>query len=305
MKTGPTWTAPNMPEPIPTPTRGSRQGWALPPPVVAAAPSGHGDIKGSVNKDRGMTHQDSTDADRSSRDPDRRQVGDGDSRLAHELDEESAHDATDEDEDDWVEETGEDDPNPDFDDVFGDLEDLAERLLSTWVSDGELSWAKYAWHTLQSSGLTTPHSTREHARVVCRLVALSELYRRFAWYAWGEGSLEPFGRLGEAVGEYPAAHPFWLGVLAAEDGFDIEPVEEDHDFAISTATEALVEQEYTIVRKALIDSWGENELFASMWISPRFHRHPSPRDPSDYSPPGGDAVRAWLWISDGMLFHGG
>jgi hypothetical protein len=155
-----------------------------------------------------------------------------------------------------------------------DVLPIARRLLPVWVDGAELVWAEHAWAALTDAGLTKAETEVDRARVVCRLLALTVLYREFCARAFEEGHPGEWSPDAEDVlgDEEPYVHPFVLGQLAERDGIDAD-VEVGYSFDEGTPAYALREitrDQYRIVVDALRDRWGGRRC------SPRSGRPPMP-----------------------------
>lgn len=199
-------------------------------------------------------------------------------------------------------------PQDEHQDGLEDLLPIAASVFSVWNQGAEIDWAEYAWAGLGRAGLTTYRTEVERALVVCRLLALSLLYREFCVRAFEEGSAGdwPIDE-GDVIGQYPRLAPFVLGQLAERQGIDAD-IEVGWTFEegspMSYALRELVRSEYRKVSRALADDWGAVGIFSSLWTSPGQDTHyPLAVDVirevvnSDLTE---SKMEAWQWVEQGM-----
>lgn len=193
-----------------------------------------------------------------------------------------------------------------------DLAPVVHDLFTVWSDGSESAWVDHAWTALATRGLTTFDTEVHRALVVCRLAALSVLYRKFCSRAFEEGSGDSWRyHLHELLGEYPRVEPFTVGMLAerSEVGADIETGGEFHEGPpLAFAMHQLVSREYETVTRALRDEWGTAELVAGLLLSNRsattYPLSDDDRDEALNRSVGGGAVDAWMWVDDGMELWG-
>jgi hypothetical protein len=107
--------------------------------------------------------------------------------------------------------------------AWEDLLPIARSVFDVWVDGAELPWAAHMWSVLATAGLTNARTNVEHARAVCRLLALSRLYRQFCVRAFEIGSPGEWAfDVDDVLGEYPRLDPFFLGQLVERDGVDAD-----------------------------------------------------------------------------------
>lgn len=196
-----------------------------------------------------------------------------------------------------------------------DIEDFARELFHVWAGDGDLEWAKTAWQALEQGGLTTYTSEAERTHCIVRLLALSALYREFCVYAFDEGSS---GEWQEAIdsdllGDYPRLDAFTLGQLTERRQIDVDnsSLYESEPPAFTFVIMELVREEYRGVVDVLMEQWGANAFFTSLWVSAGFGQDYDDEDEesSATSPVSGDQIshvttgkagRAHSWFKDGL-----
>jgi hypothetical protein len=201
---------------------------------------------------------------------------------------------------------------------WADIEDFARELFHVWSGDGDLGWAKTAWQALERAEMTS--YTTEAERTVCmvRLIALNALYREFCVRAFDEGSS---GEWQEAVtsnllGDYPRLDAFTLGQLAERLQIDVDnPSLYESDPPASTfVILELVEREYQDVVNVLMEQWGPNAFFTSLWVSAGFGQDEEDEEEGSAAAPvsgaqidrvmnddvTGNKGYAYSWFTDGL-----
>lgn len=155
-----------------------------------------------------------------------------------------------------------------------DIEEVARELFHVWSGDGDLNWAKAAWQALGQAGMTTYTTEAERTSCMVRLIALSALSREFYVYAFDEGSSGEWREAvtGELVGDYPLLDAFTLGQLAErlQMVVDNPSLYESEPPATTFVILELLEREYQDVIDALMEQWGSNAFFTSLWVSAGF-----------------------------------
>lgn len=217
-----------------------------------------------------------------------------------------AHDI-DEDEDEDVEVDRPEVP-PDPEDGWDEFHGIAAEVFDVWVSGSEQTWARYAWGSLRRAGLTAFDTEVERGRVVCRLLAVSVLYREFCVRAFDEGSTgEWYFDTGAVVGEHPLVDPFVLGQLAERDGVDADDevgAEFEGGSAQAYAIRELVRSVYPDVASALLVDLRQTLLFASLWASAeggvRYPLHDDEVHEAVNTDVTGSKMSAWDWVDRGM-----
>ena len=187
-----------------------------------------------------------------------------------------------------------------------DVEDVARQLFHVWVDGQDLAWAKKAWHALSEAGMTSYTSDKERVICVARLIALNALYREFCVRAFDEGST------GEWADEIPLLDDDTMDQFAVLDG--VAESESDPE-VISALIQDLVRAVYKGVVKALIDRWGKDELFASLYVTGKHYEEDGNDDQAGESEAPVTAAqidrvmnsdvtagagRAYDWFTDGM-----
>lgn len=200
-----------------------------------------------------------------------------------------------------------------------DIDDFASELFDVWTDGGDLKWAETAWQALTEAGLTSFTSEAERTTCMARLLALSALYREFCVYAFDEGSSGEWQELvtSDLLGDYPKLDAFTLGQLAERLQIDVDNsslYESDPPAFIFVILE-LVRTEYRGVVDALVDHWGKNALFTSLWVSAGFGQGYDDEDEegSTTGPVNGEQIsrvmasdvtgktgRAYSWFTDGL-----
>jgi hypothetical protein len=148
-----------------------------------------------------------------------------------------------------------------------------------------------------------------------RLIALSALSREFYVRAFDEGSS---GEWREAIrsgllGDYPLLDAFTLGQLAERLQIDVDnsSLYESEPPACTFVILELLEREYQDVVDALMNQWGQNAFFTSLWLSAGFDQDEDEED--DASPASEEQINrvmnedvtgnkgyAYSWFTDGL-----
>jgi hypothetical protein len=154
---------------------------------------------------------------------------------------------------------------------WDDIEDVARELFHVWSGDGDLNWAKAAWQALARAGMTAYTTEAERTACMARLLGLSAMSREFYVYAFDEGSSGEWREAitTELVGDYPLLDAFTLGQLAERLGMDVDnpSLYESEPPATTFVILELMEREYQDVVDALMEQWGQNAFFTSLWVS--------------------------------------
>lgn len=157
---------------------------------------------------------------------------------------------------------------------WDDIEELARDLFHVWSEDGDLKWAKAAWQALERAGMTTYTTEAERTACMARLIALSAMSREFYVRAFEEGSSDEWRNdiSSELVGDYPLFDAFTLGQLAERLKMDVDnpSLYESEPPATTFVILELVEREYQDVVDVLMEQWGSNAFFTSLWVSAGF-----------------------------------
>ncbi|MFD1535296.1 hypothetical protein [Pseudonocardia aurantiaca] len=224
-------------------------------------------------------------------------------------DEDELDEDEDEDEDDEFQRmladgTGQD---PDPDDGWDEVAEIADAVFDVWVVGSETAWARYAWGALRRAGLTRFETQVQRARVVCRLIALRVAYHEFCVRAFDQGYAGAWPvDDATALGEYPRIDSFVLGLLAGTDGVDAD---EQIDYVFEEGAEVyafreLVRSEYPAVVCALKADLGLARLFASLWASSQDEvRYPLSDAAMGWAVNtgiNGEKLTAYQWIDEGM-----
>jgi hypothetical protein len=199
-----------------------------------------------------------------------------------------------------------------------DIEEIAGELFTVWMSGGDLVWAETAWQALAQAGMTAYSSETERTLCAARLIALAAMAREFYARAFSEGSSGEWEELvtSDLVGAYPRFDGPTLSefIGSAELDEDAEPHYEADPASIIVE---LVKDEYRGVVDALMNQWGENAFFTSLYITANPDRYQdedgAEAEDDDSSPVtagqiaivmdndlDGDKLDTYQWFSQGL-----
>ena len=119
---------------------------------------------------------------------------------------------------------------------WADVLPVAEEAFAIWTEQRELAWAEKAWAILRSAGLTQFGTRSERGRVICRFLALADLYRDFCRIACEEECESDDADWAVSLD----LGPFALGQLLGDD--DRVELDDDEETAMETALVILIEQ---------------------------------------------------------------
>ncbi len=201
-----------------------------------------------------------------------------------------------------------------YDEVgWKDVAPLARVIFRTWLSEGDLEWARTTWCILGEAGLTEVHDpadTEAILRVRARMLVLGAFYHAFAWQAWEEGYANPRGWL--------QSSEFWS---CSEDLQLLNPVlhaelertaivagnQFPSDEYSAIVVGEIIDREHSKVLQALREGYGDDgNLFISMWLTPGtaglgWRQYPAGirDDVLNTVDIGSGKLPAWEWLTSG------
>ena len=169
----------------------------------------------------------------------------------------------------------------DADEVLGDLSPLVSSLFNSWWLGSEAEVVAYFWDVLKKRGEVHSEDALAHAESIATLLALHRLMATFDVYAHDEGSVEGYELpVWEAMGDFPLASPFALGMLANKMDFEGFGADEEDEFMRAVLRAAATDR-WKAVGRILIEELGVYEVFACLWLA---------RSGSATIPPTPDAI---------------
>jgi len=140
---------------------------------------------------------------------------------------------------------------------WGDIAELADRVLNVWTHRQELKWTETTWRRLRSRGITLYSNSVERHLVLLRFLALICIYRDFCDVAWDAADTD-YESMCEAL------------------GFDEFTLETLYQRLVGSDSQkppiswkvlrAIVERQRPIVVAALIQSFKDDmSLLRSLW----------------------------------------
>jgi hypothetical protein len=180
------------------------------------------------------------------------------------------------------------------------------RIFGVWVDGSELAWARHAWSALAEAGLTDADDEVERITAAVRLLALAAIYRDFCARAFDEGTIGEWREElpSELLDQSAGFDRFTLGQLAGLRGIRTARADEYDDDSVTEIVAELISAEYRTVADRLLQSWGDSELFATLYASAQ----PDVRYPLDADERNGalntdltaGKQAAYSWIAEGL-----
>jgi hypothetical protein len=182
--------------------------------------------------------------------------------------------------------------------IFGHLEPVAPDLFKTWVGDGDLAWARFAWpHVREASDVAgaTPHA---RTAALVRLLALAAITGKFYAIAMQAGGPEEWEDLPTCVFDHTSLQ------ADAEEAFNVAAQagdEFDKDDLLLTMLRADILRKAPQVAGALHSAFANHLLPLLMAAAAGEPYPPSEEFIHDHlnSPDTGDFV-GYGWIDEGM-----